>query len=147
MPMPMPMPKRMPMRIGELARRAACTPKAIRLYESRGLLGEVVRSGIYRQYGERDLAVVLLIRQAQGLGFQLAQLAQLGALQGVHAPGGWERVAALVGERRAAVAQEMQQLQALDAQLQELQRELRLCAASVAAGLPGAQACAHETLA
>lgn len=115
------------MRIGELARRAACTPRAIRLYESRGLLGEVGRSGIYRQYGERDLAVVQLIRQAQGLGFALSQL---GELQRVHAPGGWERVAALVGERRAAVAQELLKLQTLDAQLQALQQELRACAAS-----------------
>jgi DNA-binding transcriptional MerR regulator len=115
------------MRIGELARRAACTPRAIRLYESRGLLGEVERSGIYRQYGESDLAVVQLIRQAQGLGFALSQL---GALQRVHAPGGWERVAALVSERRAAVAQELLKLQTLDAQLQALQQELRACAAS-----------------
>lgn len=115
------------MRIGELARRAGCSPKAVRLYESRGLLGRVVRSGTYRQYGERDLAVVQLIRQAQGLGFQLAQL---GALQDVHAPGGWERVAALVGQRRAAVAQELLRLQALDAQLCELQQELRSCAAT-----------------
>lgn len=118
------------MRIGELARRAGCSPKAVRLYESRGLLGAVERSGSYRQYGERDLAVVLLIRQAQALGFQLAQL---GALQSVHAPGGWEPVAALVGERRAAVSRELQRLQALDAQLQDLQQELRLCAADSAA--------------
>lgn len=115
------------MRIGELARRAGCSPKAVRLYESRGLLGAVLRSGTYRQYGERDLAVVQLIRQALGLGFQLAQL---GALQSVHAPGGWERVAALVSERRAAVAQELLRLQALDTQLCELQQELRSCEAS-----------------
>lgn len=115
------------MRIGELARRAGCSPKAVRLYESRGLLGRVQRSGTYRQYGERDLAVVQLIRQAQALGFQLAQL---GALQGVHAPGGWERVAALVSERRAAVAQDLLRLQALDAQLAALQQELRSCEAT-----------------
>lgn len=123
------------MRIGELARRAGCSPKAVRLYESRGLLGAVVRSGVYRQYGERDLAVVQLIRQAQGLGFQLAQL---GALQDVHAPGGWERVAALVDERRAAVAQELLRLQALDAQLAALQQELRSCETTDAACGPPA---------
>ncbi|MEG1767616.1 MAG: MerR family transcriptional regulator [Comamonas sp.] len=111
------------MRIGELARRAGCSPKAVRLYESRGLLGAVLRSGTYRQYGERDLAVVQLIRQALGLGFQ-------------QAPGGWERVAALVSERRAAVAQELLRLQALDAQLCELQQELRSCEASDAACRP-----------
>ena len=46
------------MRIGELARRTGTTPKALRLYEARGLLGTVARTGSYRQYGEADVARV-----------------------------------------------------------------------------------------
>ena len=46
------------MRIGELAQRTGTTPKAIRLYESRGLLGTVARAGSYRHYGEADVARV-----------------------------------------------------------------------------------------
>lgn len=44
------------MRIGEMAHRTGASAKAIRLYESRGLLGVVARAGSYRQYGEADVA-------------------------------------------------------------------------------------------
>ena len=37
------------MRIGEIAHRTGASAKAIRLYESRGLLGVVARAGSYRQ--------------------------------------------------------------------------------------------------
>ena len=69
------------MRIGELARRTGTTPKALRLYEARGLLGTVARAGSYRQYGEQDVVQVQLIRQAQALGFRLSQLDGLNALR------------------------------------------------------------------
>ena len=68
------------MRIGELARLAGTTPKAIRLYEALGLLGAVARVGSYRQYGESDLDRVRLIRQAQALGFRLSELDGLHAM-------------------------------------------------------------------
>jgi MerR family copper efflux transcriptional regulator len=112
------------MRIGELAQRTGTTPKAIRLYESRGLLGPVARRGSYRHYGEADVARVQLVRQAQALGFRLAELTDLPHMD--TAPG-WERVAALVAARRAAVAQELSRLDALDAQLALLQQELHAC--------------------
>ncbi|HTH09087.1 MAG TPA: MerR family transcriptional regulator, partial [Acidovorax sp.] len=78
------------MRIGELAQRTGTTPKAIRLYESRGLLGAVARRGSYRHYGEADAARVLLVRQAQGLGFRLSELTELPHMD---TGPGWERVA------------------------------------------------------
>src|SRR3989344_2597269 len=71
------------MRIGELAQRTGTTPKAIRLYEARGLLGTVARAGSYRHYGEADVARVLLIRQAQALGFRLSEL---DGLPHIHTP-------------------------------------------------------------
>ena len=102
------------MRIGELAQRTATTPKAIRLYEARGLLGRVARAGSYRHYGEADVARVLLIRQAQALGFRLAEL---DGLPHIDTAAGWERMAQLVAGRRAAVAQELAQLALLEAEL------------------------------
>jgi len=48
------------MYIGELAKRAAATPKAIRLYESMGLLGRVARRGAYRVYSDRHVTQVRL---------------------------------------------------------------------------------------
>jgi len=103
------------MRIGELARRTGTTPKAIRLYEGRGLLGTVARNGSYRQYGEADVAQVRLIRQAQALGFRLSELE------------GGDRMAQRVAARRVAVAQELLRLQALDAELAQLQAQLHAC--------------------
>ena len=112
------------MRIGELARRTGTTPKAIRLYEARGLLGTVARAGSYRHYGEADVARVLLIRQAQALGFRLSEL---DGLPHIDTAAGWERMAQLVAGRRAAVAQELARLSALDAQLALLEAELHTC--------------------
>ena len=112
------------MRIGELAQRTGTTPKAIRLYEARGLLGTVARAGSYRHYGEADVARVLLIRQAQALGFRLAEL---DGLPHIDTTAGWERMAQLVAQRRAAVTHELARLAALDAQLALLEAELHTC--------------------
>ncbi len=62
------------MYIGELAKRAGATPKAIRLYESMGLLGRVVRMGAYRVYTDKHIAQVQLIKLAQAMGFRLADV-------------------------------------------------------------------------
>lgn len=123
------------MRIGELAQRTGTTPKAIRLYEVRGLLGTVARDGSYRHYGEGDVARVQLIRQAQGLGFSLGELDGLPAL---HTAAGWRHMAYLVAGRRAAVAQELVRLKALDAQLAQLETELHACDALAVPATPEA---------
>ena len=112
------------MRIGELARRTGTTPKAIRLYESRGLLGTVARAGSYRHYGETDVARVLLIRQAQALGFRLAELE---GLPHIDTAEGWQRMAELIARRRAAVVREQARLAVLDEQLAALEAELHTC--------------------
>lgn len=129
------------MRIGELARRTGTTPKAVRLYEARGLMGAVARAGSYRDYGEADVARVLLIRRAQALGFRLAQL---GALPALDAAGGWDAVGELIAGRRAAVAAERARLALLDAELAQLQLELQQCDAQAVPAR--AAACAAETV-
>ena len=69
------------MRIGELGRLTGATPKALRLYEELGLLPAPRRLGSYRVYRREHLEAVVLIRQAQTLGFKLQELQQL-ATQG-----------------------------------------------------------------
>lgn len=112
------------MYIGELARRAGCSPKAVRLYEARGLLGAVARAGSYRVYGERDLVLVQRIRQALGLGFRLDELQGLQRLDEAES---WEALARLLRGRRTQVQAEMRRLQRLQAQLAALERELLEC--------------------
>lgn len=114
------------MRIGELARLTGTTPKAVRHYEARGLLGKITRAGSYRVYGADDLARTQLIRQAQKLGFRLSQLQPIDAL---HTAQGWGDMVALVDERRRLLAVELRRLKTMDQQLLEARRALLDCAA------------------
>jgi MerR family copper efflux transcriptional regulator len=66
------------MRIGELARQAGCTVKAVRFYEARGLLPRAARtpSG-YRHYGATEARRLLFIRRAKQLGLSLEKIRAL----------------------------------------------------------------------
>lgn len=111
------------MYIGELARLTGATPKALRHYEALGLLGEVRRSGAYRRYSQQDLAQVTLIRQAQALGFRLAEL--LPVLAGVDTD--WAALRRHIAAKRAQLHDEITRLQQLDAQLQAIDAEIDDC--------------------
>ena len=62
------------MYIGEISKRSGASPKAIRLYESVGLLVNITRRGSYRIYDEADVEFVGLIKEAQTLGISLSEL-------------------------------------------------------------------------
>src|SRR5712692_8428096 len=64
--------------VGQAGRRSGLTPKAIRLYERRGLLSPAERteSG-YRTYSPRDVEVLRFIRQAKSLGLRLEEIKQI----------------------------------------------------------------------
>lgn len=66
------------MNIGEAAEAAGVSPKMIRHYEQIGLLAAAARteSG-YRQYSERDVSLLRIIRQSRRLGFSMEQIAEL----------------------------------------------------------------------
>jgi DNA-binding transcriptional MerR regulator len=59
------------MRIGELAQRAGTTTRALRFYESQGLLEAHRAANGYREYDEDDLRLVSEIRTLQTVGFTL----------------------------------------------------------------------------
>lgn len=80
------------MYIGEFARLAGTTPKAIRLYEQMGLLPEPRRRGKYRVYRAEDLEWVGFIRQAQQLGCKLSELTPLLAGMTDMAQFPWQKV-------------------------------------------------------
>ncbi|MHA3078624.1 MerR family transcriptional regulator [Acinetobacter sp. ANC 5502] len=65
------------MYIGQLAACCNTTPKAIRHYEQLGLLPEPKRLGKYRVYSDLDIRLVKMIRQAQTVGFSLAEIQEL----------------------------------------------------------------------
>jgi DNA-binding transcriptional MerR regulator len=59
------------MRIGELARRAGTTTRALRFYESRGLLEARRSANGYRDYDEADVRLVTEILTLQRVGLSL----------------------------------------------------------------------------
>lgn len=61
------------MRIGELAREAGVSTKAIRYYEQLGLIGPDRESNGYRSFSQRDLRAVVEIRELGRLGIAPGQ--------------------------------------------------------------------------
>uniref|UniRef100_A0AAU2JV33 MerR family transcriptional regulator n=1 Tax=Streptomyces sp. NBC_00049 TaxID=2903617 RepID=A0AAU2JV33_9ACTN len=61
------------MRIGELAERAGTSTRALRYYESRGLLPARRAGNGYRTYDEDDLRLLRQIRTLQDFGFDLEE--------------------------------------------------------------------------
>ncbi|GLX00639.1 MerR family transcriptional regulator [Microtetraspora sp. NBRC 16547] len=59
------------MRIGELARRAGVSTRALRYYEQQGLIQARRSANGYRDYDETDLRLVVEIRSLMAVGFTL----------------------------------------------------------------------------
>lgn len=68
--------------IGEVARRSGASRKALRLYESAGILPPARRtpSG-YRVYETDVLELLAFVRQAQRLGFALGEIKEIVAIK------------------------------------------------------------------
>ncbi|MDE2227807.1 MAG: MerR family transcriptional regulator [Alphaproteobacteria bacterium] len=62
------------MGIGEVAKRVALRPSAIRYYEKAGLLPAPDRVSGRRRYGEAVLERLAIIRFAQRVGFRIAEI-------------------------------------------------------------------------
>jgi MerR family copper efflux transcriptional regulator len=61
--------------VGEVARAAGLSAKAVRLYEAKGLVPPAQRTDAgYRTYAADDIAVLQLIRQAKTLGLTLTEI-------------------------------------------------------------------------
>src|SRR5262245_47227835 len=70
------------LKIGELARRAGVTAKALRFYERKGVLPQARRApNGYRLYGAEVVALLLFIRQASRLGLTLAEIKDIVAIR------------------------------------------------------------------
>ena len=61
--------------VGKAAQAAGVSAKAVRLYESKGLLPEAQRTEAgYRLYTDDDIAILRFIRQAKTLGLSLGEI-------------------------------------------------------------------------
>jgi DNA-binding transcriptional MerR regulator len=113
------------MTVGHAARASGLTPKAIRLYETRGLIEPAERSESgYRTYGPDDVALLTFIRRARALGLRLDEIRQIIDLQrGGRQP--CTTVLGIVDGRIAEIDDTIADLQALRTTLAAVRRDAK----------------------
>lgn len=124
------------MRIGELAGLAGTTARAVRYYESRGLLPARRDAQGHRTYDERDLKLLREIRTLQDFGFELeetrpfVECLRAGHPEGDSCPASLavyrrklDELDALIGELRAVRARVAGQLERAEQARAELAAE------------------------
>ena len=112
------------MRIAELEQRTGVSRHTLRYYEKEGLLLEVGRRGNnYRDYSEKAVQRVGMVRQLKALGFSLKEIREvLDALRNDSID--CDQGAALMAEKKAAVDRKITELKAVSRMLGEEQRRL-----------------------
>lgn len=111
--------------IGKVAEITGASRKAIRYYESLGLLPPATRRGQYRVYSERDIFLVHMIKHAQSYGFSLAELKELVSVRVKNRGFPLKLVEAMVARKRASLRQQAADLRTLDRRLVELLRDMK----------------------
>ncbi len=112
------------MRIAELEQRTGVSRHTLRYYEKEGLLLEVGRRGNnYRDYSEKAVQRVGMVRQLKALGFSLKEIREvLDALRSDSID--CDQGAALMAEKKAAVDRKITELKAVSRMLGEEQKRL-----------------------
>jgi DNA-binding transcriptional MerR regulator len=108
------------LRIGEVAERAGVTPRTIRYYEERGLLGRDAsrEKGSHRHYTDADVVRVQeLIRMRDLLGLSLDELVEI-----VEA----EEARAVLRDRWAETTSDAERLRILESSIPLVERQLEL---------------------
>jgi len=102
---------------GQLAKRAQINLETVRFYEQEGLLGAPRRtvSG-YRKFEEGTVDRLAFVKRAKALGFSLAEIRELLAIQDGHAEACVE-VRDLVQNKLAIVRDKRAELEKLETQL------------------------------
>lgn len=114
--------------IGEVAAQTSASTKAIRHYETLGLLGRVNRRGAYRVYRPEQVQTVRLIREAQAVGITLAQLAMLEREDETRPD--WAAVLPLLEQRREQIRASVEHLHTQLRALNTCEEELRVSLAA-----------------
>jgi DNA-binding transcriptional MerR regulator len=118
------------LKIGDLARLAEKSTRAVRLYEEMGLLGDVFRTeGGHRLYDEKALVRLSWIDKLQLLGFSLPQIRELlteleDAEQG---PAAMSKVREIFRQKLEETQAQIKSLSSLAGELQDSLRYLESC--------------------
>jgi DNA-binding transcriptional MerR regulator len=114
-----------PVKIGEAARRAGFTVKALRYYDLQGLLPPSARSSSgYRLYDDADLHRLEFIRQAKALGLALAEIRQLVGAARSRDAATRPRLRRVLGEHIARITHQIAMLTRLRQELKQRRRNL-----------------------
>jgi len=112
--------------ISDLAREFALTTRAIRFYEDFGLV-RPDRRGRARVYGERERVRIKLILRGKRLGLSLAEIGELLDLYEVarNERAQLAKFLVLLEERRARLLQQKEDIDAVLAEIEGVERECR----------------------
>ncbi len=113
------------MYIGKLAELTGASRKAIRLYESLGLIPEPERKGKYRVYSDDYVVLISMIRRAQAVGFHLSELKELVSHKSRNNRFPIELANTLIDKKRHTLQNELRRIKSLDKQLIALSQELQ----------------------
>ncbi|WGV98866.1 MerR family transcriptional regulator [Vibrio sp. YMD68] len=100
------------MYIGELAKKSGVSIKAIRHYESIGLIKTPIRQGQYRIYDTSYLDVLAMIKQAKQLGFTLAELKEIAQAKTQQGLVPMDLLVTKINSKRVTLLAHQEQLQA-----------------------------------
>ncbi len=117
--------------IKQASELSGATQRAIRLYESIGLI-EVGRSGKYRVYTETHIKLIKMIKEAQTLGIQLAELISLKSGQDDF---DWKTVRDILIEKQRDVELQIKQLQQQKARITQYRQSIDNCIESLDSNL------------
>jgi DNA-binding transcriptional MerR regulator len=115
------------MRIGELARKVGVSTDTVRFYERSGLLPRPSRrENDYRDYREVDADHLRLLTDLRRLDVPLEDAARIASwCHSGHCTDAASELPRLVADRRAALAERIARLRALDERLAGLEQHLR----------------------
>lgn len=107
--------------VGEAAKAAGVTPRAVRLYESKGLVSAADRTGAgYRVFTDADVEALTFIRQGRSLGLSLDGIAEIIDISRNGAP--CNRTRALLDQRVAEIDATIRDLRGLRASIAKAQQ-------------------------
>lgn len=108
--------------VGDAAAAAGLTARAVRLYESKGLLHSAERtSSGYRLFTDDDIEVLAFIRRGRSLGLSLDAIAEIIAIS-ANGASCCDRTQALLAQRLAQIDMAIADLQRLRARIANAQQ-------------------------
>ncbi|BDU39701.1 putative transcriptional regulator, MerR family [Vibrio nigripulchritudo MADA3029] len=109
--------------IKEASELSGATQRAIRLYESLGLL-TVSRSGKYRIYTETNVNLIKMIKEAQTLGIKLSEIVDLKDDKGSF---DWQTVRDFLIDKQKDIELQIQQLEEQRDRLVQYRESITIC--------------------